>query len=313
MGEIKNPYTVLGIPNFSDYDVIEDAYQKQMAAFDNIVKISNKQSEKLTELMDAYDFLIDTFRKEELDNKLKEENNHQIMVNTQTPDIEEIYDAPQEEKVEPSKEKNIVLEKTNTGLRPFTMLILAVVTLFAVTYIYSTLFGDKPKEQVKVEQPKPVEAPKEPQQNPILEPNVNAMKDVVRYPSPTAFNDQQMIYDPNGNVFPTEATVISSLPYNGDGTHTIALNNPRDTAIFGRVVDQYSVGIPVAVLRHFYIPPNQTLYLFNIPAGKIQIQILTLNNPTAYVSPTFNLSLGGTETTNQVANWDYPIQASELF
>ena len=228
-----------------------------------------------------------------------------------SPDDDFIADEVVETK-ELSRDKTINVQGANTSTSPFMLFIFGVLLLFGVSFIYNTFFKPAPSP-VKAAAPDPVVEAPVIMETPLIEADVSKTIDAVRYPSTNAFIDPQMIYAPNGIVFPITASVLGSLPMFGDGDNTMILKNPRDSAIFGRVVVRFHGLEETRVLRHFYIPSKGILPIFNLSSGTMQIQILTLSDPKAYVSPIFSIPNGPAQEVTQVADWQYAYPAAQLF
>lgn len=163
----------------------------------------------------------------------------------------------------------------------------------------------------KIEQP--VEQIKTAPQPISLIAKTTEIRDNVLYPDSIAFKGQSMIYAPDGTVFPLEASLIPSLPLSVNGESSILIQNPHATAIFGKLIVQFSESSEPIAIRYFYIPAKQSLELFNTPSGRFQIQVLTLDKPTAYVSPVFTVALYSTVRSIQKADWNYAYPPEQVF
>lgn len=310
-----NPYAVLNIPDFSDLDVIEQAYLELTHKFEGVNKLSRYQAEQLEKIENAYNLLMHPADKEIIDNNLRFSKKHTGNVRTEeptNPDDESLQDPfDQEEQPEPSREKVYGITKTKKS-NPFKTFGILVLIFFAVSFLYSKLANqpeEKPVEQVKEELPQP-EAPVRPN---LLVEDIKKINNNVTYPDSNYFQQPNIIYAPDGSVFPLEAKVLSNFPIMGDGDSTIVVMNPRDSAIFGKTVVRYSEISSPEINRYFYIPAKGTLYLFNMPSGSYQIQILTLTKPAAYASPVFHIPIGTEQTVNQVADWNFAFPPASMF
>lgn len=310
-----NPYAVLNIPDFSDLEVIEQAYLKLQEQFQSLPKLSNKQSQQFNRIQDAYDLLSHPADKDLIDANLIQSKALNTDVRIEEPDdlLDETLKDQHADDVEPelSREKTIGISKSKK-MNPFVSIGLMFTIFLAGSYLYGKL--TKPEQvEVKAEtkqEQKAVEAPVRPS---LISEDATLIKSNVLYPDSSYLQQKEIIYAPDGSPFPMEAMVLPSLPNSNDGTSTIIVQNPRETAIFGKMVVKYSQTTNPIVNRYFYVPAKGTLHLFNMPSGSYQVLVMTLTNPMAFASPIFNIPIGTDQTVVQLANWNYPFQASSLF
>ncbi|NWK53205.1 DnaJ domain-containing protein [Acinetobacter sp. SwsAc5] len=310
-----NPYAVLNVPDFSDITTVEQSYLKLLDQYQNLSKPSTKQAEQFNRIQDAYDMLSLPTEKELIDNNLKITKAHNLDIRIEHPD--NLMDETLKDQHEDDVERELNTDKTmgvskNKKMNPFVTVALAVSVFFAGSFIYGKLAQNEEvvaKNEVK---PEPVveAAPIRPA---LLMEDATQIRNNVLYPDPSYLQQKDIIYAPDGSPFPLEAMVLPNLPNSNDGPSTIIVQNPRETAIFGKTVVKYSSIASPIVNRYFYIPAKGTLHLFNMPSGSYQIMVMTLTTPNAYASPVFTIANATNQTVVQLADWKFAFQASSLF
>ena len=320
VSDLRNPYAVLNIPENASIEQIEEAFITTKLIYESLDKMSKKQMDAYNQLHDAYALLTDQSTKAMIDLDLSV-NNHKTnpFIDSTTENTEpEIKDDD-----ELSREKTIgVAKKSNSNM---LILLVAVVGIGGWYYLNGSNSEDSKKEQInqatmqlEQERKKEDEAKKAEQarlaQQPIpLIAEPSAIQNNILYPSPQAFMDENLMFAPNGEPFPTYSSLIPSLPQTNQGKSSIFVQNPHKSPIFGKLIVQFADGMEPIAIRNFYIPASGSLEIFDTPSGKYQIQILTLVKPTAYVSPLFTIPLYSEERVSQLANWAYAYQASSVF
>lgn len=310
---INNPYAVLGIPDFASDEEIDQAYARKKASFDNQGRLNPKQAELLDQTENAYSSLKAANIKSEIDLALRAQHyqNQSTRLEEQlAPDDIHVVD----QKVENKKYDKTVkrgIESPSDSPSPISLFLIGVIFLFGVSYIYGKFFKQEVAPVVIEETP--VIEEEVIVATPLIHNNIMEYTDIVRYPAVEALQTNQMLYDPTGRVFPMMPSVLGNLPINGDGLNTVILKNTRDSAVFGRIVTKLTPSSPPKVMRYFYIPPQETLALFKLSAGQQQVQILTLTNPTAFVSPVFNFPIGTASENTFTLDWNFPYPATQLF
>lgn len=310
-----NPYSVLNIPDLSELDVIENAFLEHQEQFQNLPKVSAKQTQQFSRIQDAYDLLTHPTDKELIDHKLRQSVSANTNVRIEEPDdlLDESLKDLHSDDIEPelSREKNIEVSKPKK-MNPFVSIGFMFGIFLAGSYIYGK-FSDTQKEEVKAEQKAEPEVVQAPIQPTLISNDPTAIRNNVLYPDSSYLQQKEIIYAPDGSPFPMDAMVLPNLPNSGDGTSTIIVQNPHETAIFGKIVVRYSQTTTPTVNRYFYVPPKGTIHLFNMPSGSYQVLVMTLSNPKAFASPIFTIPIATDQTIVQLANWNFPFQASNLF
>ena len=310
-----NPYAILNVPDFSDLGTVEESYLNLLDQYQSLPKLSAKQAEQFNRIQDAYDMLSHPAEKELIDNSLKITKAHNLDVRIEQPD--NLMDETLKDQHEDEVERELNTDKTmgvskNKKMNPFVTVALGVSIFFAGSYIYGKLAHNEEvvvKNEVK---PEPVieEAPIRPS---LIMEDATQIRNNVLYPDPSYLQQKDIIYAPDGSPFPLDAMVLPNLPNSNDGASTIIIQNPKETAIFGKTVVKYSSVASPIVNRYFYIPAKGTLHLFNMPSGSYQIMVMTLANPNAYASPVFTIANATNQTVVQLADWKFAFQASSLF
>lgn len=308
-----NPYEILGIPEFSNTDIVNAKFLEILEKYEQLTKLNKKQIKFLEDVRDAHETLTDEFKKSAIDSQLKinRSNNHgyrtEIDSNQIAQEKDDIDDSIEREF---STEKTISIDKKNKkGFLPTFVFIVAALIGGSILYSKINQPESTPTANTKQETaPEP-----QPTQPLLITDNINQIKDNILYPDANYLNSESLLYAPDGTVFPLNATVLPSMPITGDGQSTFLVQNTKASAIFGKVIVKFSQESTPIVLRYFYIPPKETLYLFNMPSGNYQIQVMTLSKPQAFVSPLFNIPLGANSTITQIVDWKFPFQASKLF
>ena len=310
-----NPYSVLNVPDFSDLSTVEKSYLNLLDQYQNLPKLSAKQADQFNRIQDAYDMLSNPMEKEIVDNNLKITKAHNLDVRIKQPD--NLMDETLKDQHEDEVERELNTEKkmgvsNNKKMNPFVTVALAVSIFFAGSYIYGKLAHNEEvvvKNEVK---PEPIveDAPIRPS---LIMEDATQIRNNVLYPDPSYLQQKDIIYAPDGSPFPLDAMVLPNLPNSNDGVSTIIIQNPRETAIFGKTVVKYSSVATPIINRYFYIPAKGTLHLFNMPSGSYQIMVMTLTTPNAYASPVFTIANAANQTVVQVADWKFAFQASSLF
>ena len=320
MSKPINPYEILQILDFSAIEDVEAAFHSRLREFDEIKKFTKNQSELYALIHEAYDILSNANTKAMLDDDLrvrKITNQNLKSKDYLSPHDPQNTKTDKVEEVELSQDKTIGIQKTKNNSSFGIYLFIGILAIIIGGYFLNILNNsdDKKKQKsaqtLKTEQVQPeAKAPPEPIG---LIANTTNIRDNILYPDPIAFRDQHMIYAPDGSIFPLEAGLLPSLPQSVDGESSIVVQNPHSTAIFGKLVVQFTESTEPMVIRYFYIPSKQSLELFKTPSGRFQIQILTLDKPTAYVSPLFTVPLYSTIRVIQKADWAYAYPPEKVF
>lgn len=318
MSKILNPYEILQINDFSSVEEVEKAFAKRVQEFEGLERFTKKQSELYSKIHEAYDILTNQTSKSMVDQdlRLKDAKNQNLrVIENLSPHDEANIEAPIEEE-EFSREKTIGIKAKETT--PFFKYVLYALLFCLLAYYFMSY--SKNKESTKKDtESNPIEnkakedKPKEPPQPINLIANPTQIRNNILYPDPTIFKKPNLIHAPDGSVFPIEAGLIPTLPQTTDGQGSIVIQNPHPTAIFGKLVVQFTESTEPMVIRYFYIPAKQTLEIFKTPSGRFQIQIITLDKPIAYVSPVFSIPLYNDARVVQKADWAYPHSPDTVF
>lgn len=320
MSKFINPYEILQIPDFSPIDDIDRALNTRLREFDKIEEFTQKQHDLYALVFECYDILSNANTKSMLDDELRLRKNSNQNLKNKDPlsplDPENIRTDEVVER-ELSREKTIGIEKTKNSSPFVTYFVVGLIVILLGGYYLNILNDNEDKKKQKAAQAEKIEQPVEqiktaPQPISLIA-KTTEIRDNFLYPDPIAFKDQSMIYAPDGTVFPLEAGLIPSLPLSVNGESSILVQNPHATAIFGKLIVQFSESSEPIAIRYFYIPAKQSLELFNTPSGRFQIQILTLDKPTAYVSPVFTVALYSTVKSIQKADWNYAYPPEQVF
>lgn len=319
MSKSMNPYEILQIEDFSSQEEVEIAFHQRVAEFNNIEKLTKKQTELYTLIHESYDILSNQSTKKMLDDDLRLKNlaNQNVRINDHlSPLDDENSQTDDVETIELSRNKTIGIKgnnKKNFGSYFFYGLIIILIG----SYFLNVLNKDNADKEAKKEKVAKVENTEKTAQEPVqpihLIANATDIKDNILYPDPVAFSSQNLIHAPDGSVFPIQAGLIPSLPQTVDGESSIVIQNPHATAIFGKLVVQFTESSEAMAIRYFYIPAKQSLELFKTPSGRFQIQILTLDKPIAYVSPIFTVPLYSSSRVIQKADWAFPHAPETVF
>lgn len=318
MSKSMNPYEILQIDDFSSQEVVEAAFHQRISEFDGIDKLTKKQTDLYTLIHESYDILSNQNTKKMFDDelRLKSLSNQNVRINDHLSPLDDqnIKTDDIEEK-ELSHEKTIGIKgKSNNGFS--TNLFFGLVALLIGGYLLNVLNQEADQSTdtentAKIEQAeKPAPAPPQPIN---LIAKTTEVKNNILYPDPIVFRSQNLIYAPDGSVFPLQAGLIPTLPQSVNGEGSIVVQNPHTTAIFGKLVVQFSESAEPIAIRYFYIPAKQSLELFNTPSGRFQIQILTLDKPVAYASPVFSVPLYSSTKVIQKADWAFPHAPENVF
>ena len=319
MSNSVNPYEILKIDDFSSEEVIEEAFAKRLDEFKYIETLTKKQSNLYALIHEAYNILSNQNTRKMVDDELRLKSmslqNIRVAENLSPLDKANSNSDIHEEK-ELSHDKNIILGKKDNKTF-FTYVLYGIVALFVGSFFLKIINNEKPdaKQQISQnakEQTKENEVVEAPQPINLIAKATDIQNNIF-YPDPIVFKQQNLIYAPDGSVFPLQAQLISSLPQTSAGQGSIVVQNPHPTAIFGKLIVRYTESTEPKVIRYFYIPAKETLELFNTPNGTFQIQILTLDKPVAFVSPTFNVPLYSEVRTMQIADWAYPHNPETVF
>lgn len=320
MSKSINPYEILLIPDFSSIDDVEVAFNQRLREFDDIEKFTKNQADLYSLIHEAYDILSNANTKAMLDDNLRVKKiTNQNLKNKDPLSPLDPKNTKTDEFVEQeySREKTIGVEKNNKNSSFVTYFVIGIIALLIGSYFLNILNSNEDQKKPNTAQAEKVEQlqseVKAPPQPINLIAKTTDIRDNFLYPDPIAFRDQHMIYAPDGSVFPLEASLIPSLPQTVDGESSILVQNPHATAIFGKLIVQFTESTEPMAIRYFYIPAKQSLELFKTPSGKFQIQILTLDKPTAYVSPVFTVPLYSTLRTIQKADWNYAYPPEQVF
>lgn len=319
MNPLTNPYKVLGIPENASNDQIDQAFVEKRDYYDQLDKLSRNQQELYNHIHDAYSLLSDPNIKEMIDLDLNTANHN---TNSMLDDVTVDHVEEDGEK-ELSREKTIGVKPQRSNAFPKVLIVFGL-AIFGV-YMYGQNSEQESSQKI-LEAKNQLEADKQQQlevdkaekarlaQQPIqLIAPPNQITDNILYPSPQAFQEPDLKFTPQGELFPSYASLIPSMPQTHKGTGSILIQNPHDSAIFGKLVVQFSESVNPIVIRNFYIPAKHSLEIFETPTGKYQIQILTLNKPTAYVSPPFTVPLYSDAKTVKLADWSYAYDPSQVF
>jgi hypothetical protein len=319
MSNPLNPYEILKIEDFSSEEIIEAAFHKRLDEFKDIETFTKKQSNLYAMIHDAYNLLSNQNTRKMVDDELRlksmslqniriAENLSPLDHNNSSSDIHQ--------EIELSHEKNIIIgKKDNKSF--FTYILYGVVGILVVIFFLKIINNGKPEDKKQISpnvsnQQKENEIPDPPQPINLIAKATDIQNNIL-YPDPIVFKQQNLIYAPDGSVFPLHAQLIASLPQTSAGQGSIVIQNPHPTAIFGKLIVRYTESTEPKVIRYFYIPAKETLELFNTPNGTFQIQILTLDKLAAFVSPTFNVPLYSEVRTTQIADWAYPHNPESVF
>lgn len=315
-----NPYEILQIDDFSSQEEVEAAFHQRVAEFDGIEKLTKKQTELYTLIHESYDILSNQNTKKMYDDDLRLKNiaNQNVRINDHlSPLDDENSKSDEVETVELSREKKIGIKGKNTSNNFNSYFFYGIVVLLIGGYFFSVVNKENSDQQANKQKAAEVENTEKPVQEPPqpinLIANTTDIKDNVLYPDPVVFGGQNLIYAPDGSVFPLQAGLIPTLPQTVNGEGSIVVQNPHATAIFGKLVVQFSEASEPMAIRYFYIPAKQSLELFKTPSGRFQIQILTLDKPVAYVSPIFTVPLYSTNRVIQKADWAFPHAPETVF
>lgn len=317
MSNSMNPYEILQIEDFSSEEQVEYAFHERVREFDGIDKLTKKQIELYTLIHESYDILSNQNTKKMLDDdlRLKTLSNQNIRINENLSPLDDVNSKTDHtEKKELSRGKILGSKATSKGFG--NNLFYGFAILLIGGYLLNTLNqgSEQKQDSDKVEKvqniAKPIQAPPQPIN---LIADTTTIKNNVLYPDPIVFRSQNLIYAPDGSVFPLQAGLIPTLPQSVNGEGSIVVQNPRSTPIFGKLVVQFSESAEPVAIRYFYIPAKQTLELFKTPSGRFQIQILTLDRPIAFVSPIFNVPLYSSTRVIQKADWAYPQSPETVF
>ena len=73
-----NPYEILGIPEFSNTDIVNAKFLEILEKYEQLTKLNKKQIKFLEDVRDAHETLTDEFKKSAIDSQLKinRSNNH---------------------------------------------------------------------------------------------------------------------------------------------------------------------------------------------------------------------------------------------
>lgn len=317
MSNLINPYEILKIDDFASEETIENAFRERVREFDEYSNLTKKQTDLYSRIHEAYDLLSNQNTKKMIDDDLRLRNNNKqnIRVTEHLSPHDEVnlaQDTIEEEEL--SREKNIVIgPKNNKSL--VTFILYAVIGMAVLFFFLNIMKGNDQAQQANQtkEPSKEESAAPEPPQPINLIANATDIQNNILYPDPVVFKQQNLIFAPDGSVFPLDAQLISTLPQTSSGAGSIVVQNPHPTAIFGKLVVKYTESTEAMVIRYFYIPSKQSLEIFNTPNGTFQIQILTLDKPVAYVSPTFNVPLYSEARTIQKADWAFPHNPETVF
>jgi hypothetical protein len=319
-----NPYSVLNIPESANPQTIEEAYLNLISEYDGVKKLSQRQKARLEQVQSAYDTLINDSSKYLLDQEI----NINKSQNTYVYDKKDFGVHSEDTDLEQSNVVRDEFDKEKTVFNPnnqdrnqgsfFSKFLLISAIVGGAFYVYQKIqtpsVNQPVIEQAENQQSENLTTQNQPQvAQPLLSENPQDITDNILYPDPTYLKGQSLLYAPDGSIFPMQASILNITPTYTDGPNTILVQNPKNSAIFGKVIVKYNEVTKPKVLRFFYIPPKETLGLFNIPAGTFQIQIMTLDTPTAYASPIFTIPIGSNQTMQQLANWNYPYPAESLF
>lgn len=318
MSKSMNPYEILQIDDFSSQEVVEAAFHQRISEFDGIDKLTKKQIDLYTLIHESYDILSNQNTKKMFDDelRLKSLSNQNVRINDHlSPFDDQNIKTDDIEEKELSHEKTIGIKgKSNNGFS--TNLFFGLVALLIGGYLLNVL-NQEADQSTDTENTAKIEQAEKPAPEPPQPINLIAktteVKNNILYPDPIVFRSQNLIYAPDGSVFPLQAGLIPTLPQSVNGEGSIVVQNPHSTAIFGKLVVQFSESaVPIAI-RYFYIPAKQSLELFNTPSGRFQIQILTLDKPVAYASPVFSVPLYSSTKVIQKADWAFPHAPENVF
>lgn len=318
MSKSMNPYEILQIDDFSSQEVVEAAFHQRISEFDGIDKLTKKQTDLYTLIHESYDILSNQNTKKMFDDelRLKSLSNQNVRINDHLSPLDDqnIKTDDIEEK-ELSHEKTIGIKgKSNNGFS--TNLFFGLVALLIGGYLLNVL-NQEADQSTDTENTAKIEQAEKPAPEPPQPINLIAktteVKNNILYPDPIVFRSQNLIYAPDGSVFPLQAGLIPTLPQSVNGEGSIVVQNPHTTAIFGKLVVQFSESAEPIAIRYFYIPAKQSLELFNTPSGRFQIQILTLDKPVAYASPVFSVPLYSSTKVIQKADWAFPHAPENVF
>lgn len=320
MSKSMNPYEILQIDDFSSQEEVEAAFHQRVAEFDGIEKLTKKQTDLYTLIHESYDILSNQNTKKMFDDDLRLKNisNQNVRINEHlSPLDDENSKSDDVETVELSREKKIGIKGTNNSKNLSSYFFYGIVAILIGGYFLNVINQDKADQEANKEKVAKVENTEKPVQEPPQPINLIAsttdIKDNILYPDPIAFRNQNLIYAPDGSVFPLQAGLIQTLPQTVNGEGSIVVQNPHATAIFGKLIVQFAESSEPMAIRYFYIPAKQSLELFRTPSGRFQIQILTLDKPIAYVSPIFTVPLYSTNRVIQKADWAFPHAPETVF
>lgn len=318
MSKPLNPYEVLQIDDFSTVEEVEEAFAIRVREFDGIEKFSKKQAELYSSIHSAYDILTSQNTKNMVDEdlRLKNSKNQNIRVaENLSPHDEANIEAIKEEK-ELSRKKTIGIKGKSTSSAPkyiFYSLFACLIAFYFLNFSKSKDTTSNQEQTTQTEKKPTEEQVKSPPQQINLIAKASQIRNNVLYPDPNLFKKANLIHAPDGSVFPIEAGLIASLPQTTDGQGSIVIQNPHPTAVFGKLIVQFTESTEPMAIRYFYIPAKQTLELFKTPSGRFQIQILTLDKPVAYVSPVFTIPLYNEARVIQKADWAFPHSPDSVF
>lgn len=318
MSKSMNPYEILQIEDFSSQEEVETAFHQRVAEFDGIEKLTKKQTELYTLIHESYDILSNQNTKKMFDDDLRLRNiaNQNVRINDHlSPLDDENSKTDDVETIELSREKTIGVKGNKKNFSSYFFYGLIIILIGG--YLLNVLNKGNVEKDTKKEKSAKVSNTEKPAQEPVqpinLIANATEVKDNILYPDPVVFSSQNLIHAPDGSVFPIQAGLIPSLPQTVDGESSIVIQNPHSTAIFGKLVVQFTESSEAMAIRYFYVPAKQSLELFKTPSGRFQIQILTLDKPIAYVSPIFTVPLYSSSRVIQKADWAFPHAPETVF
>lgn len=218
MSNSVNPYEILKIDDFSSEEVIEEAFAKRLDEFKDIETLTKKQSNLYALIHEAYNILSNQNTRKMVDDELRLKSmslqNIRVAENLSPLDKANSNSDIHEEK-ELSHDKNIILGKKDNKTF-FTYVLYGIVALFVGSFFLKIINNEKPdaKQQISQnakEQTKENEVVEAPQPINLIAKATDIQNNIF-YPDPIVFKQQNLIYAPDGSVFPLQAQLISSLP-----------------------------------------------------------------------------------------------------
>ena len=106
-----NPYETLGIPEFSNTDIVDAKFLEILEQYEQLTKLNKKQMKFLEDVRDAHETLTDEFKKTAIDGQLKvnSSNNHGYRTEIDSNQI-----AQEKDDIDDSIEREFNTEKTIT-------------------------------------------------------------------------------------------------------------------------------------------------------------------------------------------------------